>query len=67
MAPTDLYLGIWAYNRGINNSEIIQYLIFDHGHAWPGGRKPRKKADTPSKAVNATDVMWEFFEKHPKK
>lgn len=51
----------------VSNIEVVQYLIFDQGHAWPGGKEPRRKrADTPSKAVNATDVMWEFFKKHPK-
>ena len=55
------------YDQGTNNSEVVQYLIFDQGHAWPGGKKPRKKADTPSKTVNATDLMWDFFMKHPKK
>ncbi len=54
------------YSQGFNNSEVIQYLIYDHGHAWPGGKKPRRRADTPSKAINATDVMWEFFKNHPK-
>jgi polyhydroxybutyrate depolymerase len=55
-----------TYDRGIDNSEVIQYLIFNQGHAWPGGKKPRMGADTPSKTVNATDLMWEFFQKHPK-
>lgn len=55
-----------TYDKGINGSEVIQYLIFNQGHAWPGGKKPRWGADTPSKTVNATDLMWEFFKKHPK-
>jgi polyhydroxybutyrate depolymerase len=57
-----------TYDKGINDSEVIQYLIFNQGHAWPGGKMPRiRGADTPSKTVNATDLMWEFFKKHPKK
>ncbi|MEA3435753.1 MAG: hypothetical protein U9R43_04760, partial [Thermodesulfobacteriota bacterium] len=56
-----------TYGHGINNSEVVQYLIFNQGHAWPGGKKVRIKADTPSKTVNATDLMWNFFKKHPKK
>jgi polyhydroxybutyrate depolymerase len=55
-----------TYGKGINDAEVIQYLIFDQGHAWPGGKRPRLGADTPSKTVNATDLMWEFFKKHPK-
>ncbi len=32
------------------------------GHSWPGAKKkPRRKADTPTQAINADDVMWRFF------
>ncbi|ACU73945.1 polyhydroxybutyrate depolymerase [Catenulispora acidiphila DSM 44928] len=41
------------------------------GHQWPGSpQRPVKKAllgsDTPSTALNATDVFWQFFAAHPK-
>lgn len=29
------------------------------GHSWPGGEKDR--GETPSRAIDATDLMWEFF------
>jgi polyhydroxybutyrate depolymerase len=29
------------------------------GHSWPGGAKDRGAA--PSSAINANDLMWEFF------
>jgi polyhydroxybutyrate depolymerase len=35
------------------------------GHHWPGGRaqlNPRT-AGPPSDAVNATEMIWEFFRK----
>ncbi|MFC1884777.1 hypothetical protein ACFL2O_08395, partial [Thermodesulfobacteriota bacterium] len=56
-----------TYGKGINDTEVIQYLILNQGHAWPGGKKPRMRADASSQTVNATDLMWEFFKKHPKK
>jgi polyhydroxybutyrate depolymerase len=56
-----------TYSKGIHDSEVLQYLIFNQGHAWPGGKKPRIITDEPSQAVNATDLMWEFFKRHPKK
>ena len=31
----------------------------DGGHSWPGGNKPR--GESPSTAISANDVMWEFF------
>lgn len=36
------------------------------GHAWPGGGKGRAVADEPGSAIEATDLIWEFFEAHPK-
>ena len=41
---------------------IILYLTNDGGHAWPMGTKPRSRADEPSTAVNANDLMWAFFQ-----
>ncbi len=31
------------------------------GHSWPGGYKPRGD-EQPSQAINANDMMWDFFE-----
>jgi polyhydroxybutyrate depolymerase len=33
------------------------------GHSWPGGTKARA-AESPSTAISANDVMWEFFSRH---
>lgn len=40
---------------------IEYYLTHDGGHAWPGGEKSRANADTPSEAIIANDVIWDFF------
>lgn len=42
------------------------YGIKDNGHAWPGGRKAGPRGDTPSKSLNGTDVIWNFFKAHSK-
>ena len=42
----------------------IQLCVTDSGkHSWPGGEKPRMGlvGGTPSKAISANDVMWDFF------
>jgi polyhydroxybutyrate depolymerase len=45
------------------SAEVILYTLAKHGHSWPGSKvMPRS---ITSQAVNATDVMWEFFQKHP--
>ncbi len=33
------------------------------GHSWPGGNKPR--GETPSRALSANDVIWDFFKNLP--
>jgi polyhydroxybutyrate depolymerase len=56
-----------THGRCVHDSEVIQYLIYNQGHAWPGGKKPRWGADAPTQKISATDLMWEFFKKHPGK
>jgi polyhydroxybutyrate depolymerase len=46
-----------------NNADVILYTLADHGHSWPGS--PTMPKSITSQAVNATDVMWEFFKAHP--
>jgi polyhydroxybutyrate depolymerase len=38
----------------------VQLCVTEAGaHSWPGGEKDR--GESPSTAINATDLMWEFF------
>jgi polyhydroxybutyrate depolymerase len=66
--------GCDATSRVIDGSRVITrtwacpdgravelHQIKDGGHAWPGGRAGRARADAPSTAMDATTVMWEFF------
>lgn len=32
------------------------------GHSWPGGVKPRSKSAQPSETLDATDMIWAFFQ-----
>lgn len=50
----------WKSNNG--SVVIDSYLTQDGGHSWPGGLKPRAQADPPSTALNATDLLWTFFQ-----
>lgn len=42
------------------------YSVANNGHAWPGGKAGRAQADQPTKAVNASEMMWRFFKANPK-
>jgi polyhydroxybutyrate depolymerase len=55
-----------TYRGGRHGAEVVQYVISNQGHAWPGGKKPWAGADRPSMTISADDVMWTFFRNHPK-
>jgi poly(3-hydroxybutyrate) depolymerase len=42
--------------------DIVWYSIGGMGHAWPGASSGLSDPDGP---VNATNVMWDFFQAHP--
>jgi poly(3-hydroxybutyrate) depolymerase len=48
---------------GINGNEIWYYKTDNWGHWWPI-YKPEKPDYDPG--INASEVIWEFFESHPK-
>ena len=45
---------------------VEMYSVKDNGHAWPGGRSGSRRGDTPSTSLNGTDIIWAFFQRHPK-
>jgi polyhydroxybutyrate depolymerase len=57
------------YRGGTAGSEVILYTIKNGGHAWPGGISGARygNVDEPTQEISATDIIWEFFKKHPKK
>ena len=56
-----------AYGSGKDGAEVVLIEIEGGGHTWPG-QEPRLKAlGKSTKNISANDLMWEFFEKHPKK
>lgn len=59
-------LDIKSYTGCRNRTAVIYYVIENGGHSWPGGDRISKLLDAPSQAVNATEVMWQFFVAHPK-
>jgi polyhydroxybutyrate depolymerase len=54
-----------------NGKAVELITIAGAGHGWPGGDKnPKEEAffhtGAPSTALNATQVIWQFFAAHPK-
>ena len=52
---------LWRYTCAPDGA-VELYLLKDNGHAWPGGQPGSRRGDTPSSALNATDVIWRFFQ-----
>lgn len=46
------------------NVSVHYYLTKDGGHSWPGGESGSIFGDEPSTAINANDLLWEFFQQH---
>lgn len=55
------YCDAYAPCRG--DAEVRLCVTESGGHSWPGGRKVRT-GEPGSKAISATDMMWEFFQRH---
>jgi polyhydroxybutyrate depolymerase len=57
----------WTYSPGLNGTEVVLYRIEGGGHTWPGSDTLFKAAlGRSTHDISANDVIWEFFEKHPR-
>jgi len=58
-----------VYGDGTDGAAVELYAVEGGGHAWPGGGKGRENGnvDAPTAEISATDLMWDFFARHPKK
>jgi polyhydroxybutyrate depolymerase len=57
---------IESYQYGVNQTEVILYIIEGGGHTWPGGYQYLGKGiiGRTSRDIDANEVIWDFFEKH---
>ena len=47
-------------------ADVLYYTVDGGGHTWPGGGYlPRWLAGHTNRDIDATAMMWEFFQKHP--
>ena len=61
----------YTYSNGIGGSEVILYMTVGGDHWWPGNNFLDPNNVTPwlvdsIQEIDATDLIWEFFESHPK-
>ena len=50
------------YSDGRDGVEAVLVTIMNGGHWWPGSDKD----PTENQEINGTEIIWEFFESHPK-
>jgi polyhydroxybutyrate depolymerase len=56
------------YGPGERGAEVEFITIAEAGHVWPGGPAvlAERIAGKRTDKLNATDAIWEFFERHPR-
>lgn len=55
------------YSGCREGAEVRLYIVDGGGHIWPGGGElPAGVFGPASQAINASQVIWDFFEIHPK-
>lgn len=54
-----------CYSGCEGGGEVILYRVAGAGHTWPGGGfLPRWLTGKTNREINATDLMWEFFQRY---
>jgi polyhydroxybutyrate depolymerase len=55
-----------TYAGGAQGTEVVVYVIDGGGHTWPGASQylPVFMVGKASQNMDATKVIWEFFQKH---
>ena len=54
------------YSECADDASVVLYTIRNGGHTWPGGlRFPEWILGETSYDIDATRVMWKFFQDHP--
>jgi polyhydroxybutyrate depolymerase len=57
-----------SYTGCREGTEVVLYRIEGGGHTWPGGLQylPKRLIGNMSYDIDATEIIWEFFKRHPK-
>jgi polyhydroxybutyrate depolymerase len=55
------------YGTCKDGSEVVLYVIENGGHTWPGVTLAPAFLGLSTKNIDANEIMWEFFKKHPLK
>ncbi len=58
---------IETYGADCDSAEVVYVTVEGLGHTWAGGKSllPEFMVGSESDKLKATDMIWEFFQKHP--
>lgn len=56
-----------AYQQCADGVQVEVCTTETGGHSWPGASSVRAGKEAASQAINANDVMWDFFQRVPKR
>ncbi len=53
---------------GCGGNDVLAYRVNGGGHTWPGGLQylPERRIGITSQELDATEVIWDFFQTHVK-
>ena len=54
-----------VYGPCQQNSAVVLYKVLGGEHAWPGGEAVSEEIGALSDEIDATTLMWAFFQEHP--
>ncbi|HEY8850864.1 MAG TPA: PHB depolymerase family esterase [Gemmatimonadaceae bacterium] len=55
-----------AYTSCADDAAVVLYTVHGGGHTWPGGTPlPKWFVGRTTRSIDATRLMWSFFQKHP--
>jgi polyhydroxybutyrate depolymerase len=56
-----------TYGGGKDGTEVVLVIIEGGGHTWPGLKSPPANIGKSADSIPANELIWEFFQRHPRK
>lgn len=56
-----------SYTGCDNGADVVLYVIEGGGHTWPGAVPDVRFLGSSTTSISATELIWAFFEAHPKR
>jgi polyhydroxybutyrate depolymerase len=57
----------FSYGRCSAGADVVYYRVTGGGHTWPGTSVDLSPLGATTQEIDATELMWQFFEAHPKR